>query len=149
MKQCPPLSPGYRRYWATPGATLDVLPVSEIDPPHEVRFPGRLRGIVAAMQRTGWRGRPLLVAPTRGGRFQALTGSHRYAAAKKLKLCVPVLVLDPEPVARIRKEGLWHGKRRRFSPFDLKWAILAGHRSTGGPPEPYRRLADIASLGGW
>lgn len=148
MKKCPPLSSGYRRYWTTPGATLDVLPVSEIEPPHEVRFPERLRNIVTAMRRTGWRGRPLLVAPTRGGRFQAFTGSHRYAAAKQLDLCVPVLVLEPELVARIRGEGLWRGRRRRFSPIDLRWAILSGYRSTGGPPDPYHRLAYIASLGG-
>lgn len=148
MKRCPPLSPGYRRRWMTQGATLDVLPASAIDPPHGVEFPDRLRVIEASMARSGWRGRPLLVAPMRGGRFQALTGSHRHAAAKRLGLCIPVLVLDPEPVARIRKEGLWRGKRRRFSPIDLKWAILSGHRWTGNPDEPYEKLAAIASLGG-
>lgn len=52
------------------------------------------------MWRSGWLGRPLLVMPEEDGLHQALTGSHRYAAAKVVGLStIPAIVL-PEDVAQ-------------------------------------------------
>lgn len=47
------------------------------------------------MQAHGWVGRPILLLPRRGNKYQALTGSHRYAAAKKAGLKkIPCVILS-------------------------------------------------------
>lgn len=54
---------------------------SDLLPPHEARDQGKLTALVAAMQADGWIGAPIVAAGD-----QALTGSHRIAAAEAAKL---------------------------------------------------------------
>ena len=60
--------------------TPTMISLSEINPPHEVRDCDKFDAIVSSMEESGWQGRPLLVI-RKNGEYQALTGSHRYAAA--------------------------------------------------------------------
>jgi hypothetical protein len=54
------------------------------------------------MREHGWLGRPLLVAPVKRG-HQALTGSHRLAAAKAAGLgTVPAVVLQGAVAKKVR-----------------------------------------------
>ncbi len=60
--------------------TTQNLPLSEINPPHEVRDCAKFDALVSSMESDGWLGRPLLVI-RKNGEWLAITGSHRYAAA--------------------------------------------------------------------
>lgn len=85
------------------------LDPNAILPPHEPRERERHRKLLASMKRGGWRGRPLLVVETSPGRFQALTGSHRIAAARDMGLAsIPAIVM-PEDAAEVVR-------RSRFFP---------------------------------
>jgi len=57
------------------------------------------------LHENGWLGRPLLAVVTRYGGLQALTGSHRIAAAREVGLeTIPVLVIKGR-TARIIEES--------------------------------------------
>jgi ParB-like chromosome segregation protein Spo0J len=72
---------------------MDVDP-HRIKPPHEVRDADKFTRLAKDMQAHGWKGRPLLVFPV-GDHYQALTGSHRHAAALEAKLeAIPVAIID-------------------------------------------------------
>jgi hypothetical protein len=61
---------------------------------HEATDPRKLARLVKSMSKSGWTGRPVLAMPLADG-IQALTGSHRLAAAREAQLdTVPVYVLD-------------------------------------------------------
>ena len=49
------------------------------EPLHEVHDPVKVGALAESMRRDGWQGAPLIVDGT-----QLLTGTHRYAAAKRL-----------------------------------------------------------------
>ena len=69
----------------------------------------KLREIKESMQKNGWQGRPLLV--WRNGKIQqALTGSHRLAAAQHVGVDVPVVYVD-------EKTPKWSDDRGRFDTF--------------------------------
>ena len=54
-----------------------------------------LRELVRRLRESGWQGRPLLVERTGRNRYQAWTGTHRLAAARRLRMRrVPVVVID-------------------------------------------------------
>lgn len=78
------------------------LPPREIRPIHDPRDPKLLHEIFRSMRREGWLGRPLLAV--RGdGFYQALTGSHRLAAALQAQLeKIPVIVPSEEVSRKIR-----------------------------------------------
>jgi hypothetical protein len=63
-----------------------------ITPLHPARDQHKLAGLIASL-RTGWTGRPLVVVDC-GETLQALTGSHRLAAAVVVGCDVPVVVID-------------------------------------------------------
>jgi len=67
-----------------------------ITPLHRVkRKKTHLPLLVALMRENGWQGRPLLVEQVRPGRYQAWTGTHRLAAAKRAPLRrVPVVLVS-------------------------------------------------------
>jgi ParB-like chromosome segregation protein Spo0J len=71
--------------------------VGSINPPHGVRDQAKLDTLVEGMRAGGWTGRPLLVE-RRGDGYQAWTGSHRIAAARKIShaMEVPVVVIDAD-----------------------------------------------------
>jgi hypothetical protein len=69
------------------------MPIDDILPFHEVRHARKMRTLAERMSASGWQGRPLLAVETVQG-IQALTGSHRLAAARKAGLStVPVYVI--------------------------------------------------------
>ena len=63
-----------------------------ITPPHAVRDEAKLADLVASMRRAGWVDRPILIVDC--GTWQALTGSHRLAAAIVAGIDVPVIEAD-------------------------------------------------------
>jgi uncharacterized ParB-like nuclease family protein len=81
-----------------------LISLSEINPPHDVRDCEKFDALVSSMEADGWQGRPLLVI-RKNGEFQAITGSHRYAAACEAGMEeVPCVVIDRE------KWNALHGK---------------------------------------
>jgi hypothetical protein len=74
-----------------------LLSWDKIVPLHKVKNKKRLSYLVNEMKSKGWVGRPLLVVKSRV-RYKALTGSHRYAAARKAKIEIPVLVVEIKSV---------------------------------------------------
>jgi ParB-like chromosome segregation protein Spo0J len=67
-----------------------------INPLHRVRRKKtHLPLLVALMRQHGWRGRPILVEQVKPGHYQAWTGTHRLAAAKRAPLRrVPVVLIN-------------------------------------------------------
>ncbi len=62
---------------------------------HKIKRPQDLRLLIDSLRRDGWSGRRLLVEEYRPGHYQAWTGSHRLAAARRAGLRrIPVLVID-------------------------------------------------------
>ena len=71
-----------------------MISTSSIFPPHSVQDSEKFETLKAALETTGWEGRPLLVVEY-GDVFQALTGSHRWAAADAAGIEeVPCVVVD-------------------------------------------------------
>lgn len=55
------------------------------------------------MWRNGWLGRPLLVLAEDDGVYQALTGSHRLAAARVVGLSnIPAIILSEDVAQKVR-----------------------------------------------
>jgi hypothetical protein len=65
--------------------------VERVEPRNRVDS-GLLDRLICDMQKSGWQGRPLLVAK-RGDRYEAITGSHRAAAAMRAHVLIPVVIL--------------------------------------------------------
>lgn len=82
---------------------LDEVSAEYISPPHEPRNNALLDELKHSMSQRGWYGRPLLVLKRKDGTYQAITGSHRLAAASSLGLDVPVYVLEPPEFGWDRK----------------------------------------------
>ena len=80
-----------------------TIPAREVLPPHEVRDVANKAAILSSMAEHGWRGRPVLVAEGPNG-TQAITGSHRVAAAKELGLDVPVFRIDQDSLELFLEE---------------------------------------------
>jgi hypothetical protein len=74
----------------------DLTQVKRITPPHEVRDTEKLDSLVASMKKNGWQGRPILAFDVGNG-LEALTGTHRLAAAKQAGIeNVPVLKISDD-----------------------------------------------------
>lgn len=74
----------------------DMTEVKRITPLHEVRDTEKLDSLVASMKKNGWQGRPILAYDIGDG-LEALTGSHRIAAAKKAGIeDIPVLKISDD-----------------------------------------------------
>lgn len=73
---------------------VKFVPVSMINPPHQVEKEDKMIKLSENMKKNGWVGRPLLVVEN-NGIFEAFTGSHRYAAAKRAGLkSIPIYVAN-------------------------------------------------------
>lgn len=132
-----PCDARYRRYYASlPGARLRCVPACSIRPPHGVVSETTLEMLLGELRRVGWVGRPLLVEPNprvwerRSLPWHGLTGSHRRAAACRLRLTVPVLVLN-----RSAQAVLHRGETLDYFVDEA-------------PRRGYGRLAHLADLGG-
>ena len=77
-----------------------TTPPDNIRPAHEVRDHDKFNALVASMLADGWQGRPLLVVDEANEGYQALTGSHRLAAALAAEL-------DIVPIAIVEADDLW------------------------------------------
>ncbi len=66
--------------------------------------PQRPQPNISILEGVAKSGRPLLVV-TMGDGYQALTGSHRWAAAQKLRLDIPSLVIDAEELAEGERDA--------------------------------------------
>ena len=85
---------------------MDVIPLAKIIPLHEVRDAEKLRTLTESMEDKGWVGAPLVAIPYCDG-FQALTGSHRRAAACDADLYeIPVEVIPYEALTPEQWESL-------------------------------------------
>lgn len=74
-----------------------------IRPIHEPRDPKLFGRLLRSMRERGWLGRPLLVVPAVLGVYQALTGSHRLAAALEAGLdTIPAIVLPADVAEKVR-----------------------------------------------
>jgi len=74
----------------------ELAEVKRITPPHEVRDTEKLESLVASMKKNGWQGRPILAFDVGNG-LEALTGTHRLAAAKQAGIKdVPVLKISDD-----------------------------------------------------
>lgn len=71
-----------------------VLSSSMIEPPHSARDKVKLSALIDEMKSGGWQGRPVLAIQSDNGAAQAITGSHRIAAAKKSGVEIPVQYVD-------------------------------------------------------
>ncbi|QIS23711.1 ParB N-terminal domain-containing protein [Nocardia terpenica] len=60
-----------------------------IDPVHEADDQSKLAALAADMEVNGWQGAPLVVAGE-----QALTGAHRYLAARRADIEIPRVQID-------------------------------------------------------
>ena len=78
-----------------------MISLQEINPPHGVIDSSKFDVLVQSMESAGWQGRPLLVI-RKNGDYQAITGSHRYAAACEAGL-------DEVPCVIINR-AIWNGK---------------------------------------
>ncbi len=78
---------------------LRMVDPRQVWPPHEVRNYKKLGDIACSMKVNGWQGLPLLGIYTGRGGIEAVTGSHRVAAARAVKLeAIPVYVIcEPAP----------------------------------------------------
>ena len=71
-----------------------VVSNKSLIPPHEIRDYEKLKTLTASMKANGWQHRPILVYNVGRGN-EALTGSHRIAAAKAAGIEVPIYKIDP------------------------------------------------------
>ena len=71
----------------------EMLPAKNIRPLNRVEDKKKFEALVKGMARDGWTGRPVLVWKN-GKKNQALTGSHRIAAARKVGIDVPVVFVS-------------------------------------------------------
>ncbi len=77
----------------------DNIDPHDIEPPHEVRDEQKKDAIVKSMKINGWQGRPILVQQNYNGN-QAITGSHRIAAAQEVGLeSIPVVFLGGDELS--------------------------------------------------
>jgi ParB-like nuclease domain len=75
-----------------------VVDPMNITPLHEIRAErmGHLRQLITRMKQEGWVGRPVVVEETDRNRYQAWSATHRLAAARRLRLWVPILLINKE-----------------------------------------------------
>lgn len=71
-----------------------TLDASRIAPLHDVRDSAKLDELAASMRADGWVGRPVLAWGDPSALVQAVTGSHRIAAAMLAEIEVPALVME-------------------------------------------------------
>lgn len=67
-----------------------TLTAQDIVPIHGVRDTDKLAALIADMQVNGWVGAPIVMLDS----YQALTGSHRLAAAEATDTDIPTVALD-------------------------------------------------------
>lgn len=76
--------------WATPAAC---------QPPHTVGRPEQVDSLMTMFVESGWdHTKPALVGYRFNGTIQLLSGSHRWAAAHRVKLAIPVVVWNYQDI---------------------------------------------------
>jgi uncharacterized ParB-like nuclease family protein len=72
----------------------------------------RVSRIAQSMEEDGWAGDPLVVVEAGGGRYLALTGSHRLEAAERTGTTVPAVVLKLPKGWKVKGGAEWGLYRR-------------------------------------
>lgn len=65
--------------------------------PHRITYPERVEELIIAMKQDGWQGPPLIGYKLED-KVQLLSGTHRYAAAIRAEIMIPVLLWPFEQV---------------------------------------------------
>ena len=73
----------------------EMIDPNGIEAPHEVRDEKKLNDLTESMAKNGWQGPPIL-AYYDGDMLQAVTGSHRIAAAETSGIEIPVSIMGFE-----------------------------------------------------
>ena len=68
-------------------SAYSIVPVNQVTDPEKLAY------LVKEFEENDWQGRPILVVDL-GNEYQALTGSHRLAAAMKVRMDVPIHILE-------------------------------------------------------
>lgn len=98
------------------------VPLSSVLPYHPTRRWVQLEALTASMMDVGWKGRPIIAGEMDGG-LRAITGSHRYAAAKEAGLqVIPVLVMVPDELQVALEAGAFQDDR-------VEALMSTGHRA--------------------
>lgn len=117
-----------------------LLPLSYVVPPHAVTDPAHRDAIAASMAAEGWQGRPLLVVEGPSG-YVALTGSHRYAAARLAGLEeVEAVVVEGDALEASGEEVLSASTGERLT--DLRAESTLGDLLRASDPEAYALLSE-------
>jgi hypothetical protein len=103
---------------ATAVTPNDVVNPNGIEPPHSVRDVEKKEKLIQDMEQNGWVGRPILVFDVGRGN-EALTGSHRIAAAKQVGIEVPIYKIDESIGDYADKNGNTIFDAAYFEPEDI------------------------------
>jgi len=82
----------------------DLVDPRRLVPVNEVRHPRSVERLIKAFLDVGWMGPPIL-AVDQGNGWQALTGSHRIAAAREIEMKVPVYYVDSELLEKFNEHS--------------------------------------------
>jgi ParB-like chromosome segregation protein Spo0J len=85
---------------------ISLLDPKDCDPPHRVTHPEKLNWLISELTVKGWKGR-VLIGYKLDGRVQLISGSHRYEAAKRLSLKLPVLLYPYDYITAIYGTDEW------------------------------------------
>lgn len=86
-----------------------AIDANNIAAPHDVTDESKTNTIAESLERDGWLGRSVLVIDM-GGTYRALTGSHRIAAAARVGVDVPCLVINADDLA-VEQNGVTLSQR--------------------------------------
>jgi hypothetical protein len=86
---------------------------STIIPMHEVRDQKKYDKIKESMSKNGWEGRPILVID-QGETSQAMTGSHRVAAAQDLGIDIPVVKIKETDIEKLADDIGLEGQDKQY-----------------------------------
>src|SRR3990167_4187794 len=79
--------------------TLRLVEPKKCVPPHRITHPTKTQEIWMSMRRNGWFGEALVGYPEfKTDCIQLLSGTHRWAAAYKLGLKLPVMVIPRDQI---------------------------------------------------
>ncbi len=101
---------------------MEIVQLAKIIPLHGVRDAAKLAALTEDMEENGWQGAPLVTIQYCDG-YQALTGSHRYAAACDADLYeipvehIPYEVLTPEQWEDLEREHDTEGYLRALEEY--------------------------------
>lgn len=80
------------------GMIKNEIENNQINPIHGTRDADKLEQLVISMRESGWQGRPILAIDEGEGIYQAITGSHRIAAAREAGINISCLIIEDKDI---------------------------------------------------